>query len=429
MVELVPSVPHMFGWYYPDADAVLADPEGHLVVADGRNHLELATERFDIVVTDPPPPIESSGASVISSLEYYQSGHRHLTPDGVMMQWVPFGAREAEIKEHIRTFAAEFPEVLIVRGAGGYGFYMLGSDAPIELDPEVARSILARPGVLEDISSAYDSPASDVDAWLDVIERQTWLAGDAVETYAGGGPLITDDRPRPEYFLLRRWLGIGDQERRRLRSQPHPRPDAILAPMTAPTLDAEPACPGPLPGLPISTDRPTPALHAERRAFDSIPRETWDRLASQNPWSTPFSAWAFHRAWWDAYSDNAHDETLVVCRNDGTDGDPVAIVPLMHRHEVEPSDAATRTTMRHGRWRRSDGRATECQGDPVRGVLPRGLRDDPRGSRGTCRRSPAPSPTTRRVPAAGSGTSSTSAGCVVGTRAAASSRALWAIAT
>jgi spermidine synthase len=209
VVELVPSVPHMFGWYYPDADAVLADPEGHLVVADGRNHLELATERFDIVVTDPPPPIESSGASVISSLEYYQSGHRHLTPDGVMMQWVPFGAREAEIKEHIRTFAAEFPEVLIVRGAGGYGFYMLGSDAPIELDPEVARSILARPGVLEDISSAYDSPASDVDAWLDVIERQTWLAGDAVETYAGGGPLITDDRPRPEYFLLRRWLGIG----------------------------------------------------------------------------------------------------------------------------------------------------------------------------------------------------------------------------
>ena len=28
--------------------------------------------------------------------------------------------------------------------------------------------------------------------------------------------------------------------------------------------------------------------------------------------------------------------------------DPVAIVPLMHRHEVEPSDAPTHTTMRHG---------------------------------------------------------------------------------
>jgi hypothetical protein len=117
--------------------------------------------------------------------------------------------------------------------------------------------------------------------------------------------------------------------------------------MTAPTLDAEPACPGPLEGFPTPTDDPTSALHAERRSFDSIPRETWDRLASANPWSTPFAAWAFHRAWWDAYGENAHDETLVVCGDDPAQSEPVAIVPLMHRHEVEPSDAATRTTMRH----------------------------------------------------------------------------------
>ena len=102
--------------------------------------------------------------------------------------------------------------------------------------------------------------------------------------------------------------------------------------MTAPTLDAEPACPGPLEGLPRLTDRSTPPVHAERRSFESIPRETWDRLASHNPWSTPFSAWAFHRAWWDAYGDNAHDETLVVCRDDASDSEPMAIVPLRHRH-------------------------------------------------------------------------------------------------
>ena len=40
-VELVPSVPKMFGFYYPDAAAVLADPNGRLIVTDGRNHLEL----------------------------------------------------------------------------------------------------------------------------------------------------------------------------------------------------------------------------------------------------------------------------------------------------------------------------------------------------------------------------------------------------
>ena len=116
--------------------------------------------------------------------------------------------------------------------------------------------------------------------------------------------------------------------------------------MTAPTLDAEPACPGPVPGLTPLDDTPIPNLRAERRAFDAISGETWDRLAAQNPWSTPFSAWAFHRAWWDAYGDNAHDETLVVC-GEGASAEPMAIVPLMHRHEVEPTDAATRTTIRH----------------------------------------------------------------------------------
>lgn len=68
---------------------------------------------------------------------------------------------------------------------------------------------------------------------------------------------------------------------------------------------------------------------------------------ARTPWATSFSAWPFHRAWWDAYGDNAHDQTLVVCRADTSD-EPIAIVPLMHRHEVEPTDAVTHTTMRHG---------------------------------------------------------------------------------
>jgi len=209
VVELVPSVPDTFGFYYPDAATVLADPDGRVVIADGRNHLELTTERFDIILTDPPPPIESSGASVISSLEYYHAGRDHLVPGGVMMQWVPYGAPLAEFQEHIRTFASVFPNVAVIKGAGGYGAYMLGSSDPMSFEPDAIRSILARPGVLEDISSAYDSPASTVDEWISVIDQQQWLAGASVGAFVGDGPLITDDRPRPEYFLLRRLLGPG----------------------------------------------------------------------------------------------------------------------------------------------------------------------------------------------------------------------------
>ncbi len=204
VVELVPSVPEMFGYYYEDAAQVLANPAGRIIVTDGRNHLELTDERFDVIVTDPPPPIESSGASVISSLEYYQAGRDHLTPTGVMMQWVPYGSPEKEFKDHIRTFAAVFPNVEVIKGAGGYGVYVLGSASPMRFEPDSIRAALGRPGVLADISSAYDSPATTVDAWIEVIQRQRWLDDAGARAYAGDGPLITDDQPRPEYFLLRR---------------------------------------------------------------------------------------------------------------------------------------------------------------------------------------------------------------------------------
>ena len=182
-----------------------------MIIADGRNHLELTDQRYDIIVTDPPPPIESSGASVISSREYFEAGRDHLTPDGIMMQWVPFGGPASDLYDSIRTFAAVFPQVTLVKGAGGFGAYMLGSSTPVTLDEANIRAILARPGVLADISSAYDSPASTVDGWVDVIARQTWASGEAVHAATGPGPLVTDDRPRPEYFLLRRLFDRGSR--------------------------------------------------------------------------------------------------------------------------------------------------------------------------------------------------------------------------
>ena len=198
----------MFGYYYPDAAAVLADPNGHVIVADGRNHLELTDHRYDIIVTDPPPPIESAGVSVISSEQYYAAGRARLNPGGIMMQWLPWSSQRLdEFLAQIRSFRAVYPQVLIAFGPGGYGLYMLGSDQPISFDPVNVAAILARPGVTEDLSSAYDSPEHDAAGWAAKIPSLVWISGDEVAKVVGNGPLITDDRPLPEYFLLRHVFG------------------------------------------------------------------------------------------------------------------------------------------------------------------------------------------------------------------------------
>ena len=126
-----------------------------------------------------------------------------------------------------------------------------------------------------------------------------------------------------------------------------------------PTLATEPACTGaeadaaPATADAAPTAAPAPApgsarrLRAEPRPLSAIAPETWDGLAAANTWATPFSRWAFHRAWWDAYGATAHEQTLVVVDADApAPAPPIAIVPLMHRHQVEPTDAATHTTMR-----------------------------------------------------------------------------------
>jgi CelD/BcsL family acetyltransferase involved in cellulose biosynthesis len=125
----------------------------------------------------------------------------------------------------------------------------------------------------------------------------------------------------------------------------------------APSADGAPA---PANGAASSTvARPAPRLVAERVPFDAIPRAAWDRLLAATACATPFSRWEFHRAWWDGYGGSAHEDYLA-CRADpagapegvapggGLDPDAlVAIVPLMHRHEVEPDDAILRTAIRH----------------------------------------------------------------------------------
>jgi CelD/BcsL family acetyltransferase involved in cellulose biosynthesis len=129
--------------------------------------------------------------------------------------------------------------------------------------------------------------------------------------------------------------------------------------VTSPTVDVEPACPGSDPAgnsaptgpagrrAPAVAATPNRTLRAERRDFDALDAATWDALAARTPWATPFSRWAAHRAWWDAYGANAHDQTLVVIDPDAPAGSPpVAIVPLMHRHEVEATDLITHTRMR-----------------------------------------------------------------------------------
>jgi spermidine synthase len=206
-VELVPSVPKMLSYYYPDADRVFSNPRGRLLITDGRNYVELTDRTYDLIVVDPPPPIESSGTAALCSREFYAASASRLEDGGLMMEWMPFGQTVDEFRAHVRTFAHVFPEVMIAFGPGSYGAFLFGSKKPMGLDESTIRRVLARPGVLADLAGADDSPASTLDGWARLIPELVWISGAEVARFGGEGPLITDDRPLSEYFFLRRLGG------------------------------------------------------------------------------------------------------------------------------------------------------------------------------------------------------------------------------
>jgi hypothetical protein len=124
-----------------------------------------------------------------------------------MMEWMPYQQSVAEFRSHVRTFADVFPNVLIAFGPAKRGVYMLGSGAPVAIDPTAVRAILSRDGVLDDLVATDDAPVTSFDEWADVIDHLGWIDDGAVRAFGDGAPLILDDRPVTEYFLLRRAVG------------------------------------------------------------------------------------------------------------------------------------------------------------------------------------------------------------------------------
>jgi len=210
-VELVPSVPDMFGHFYSDADQVRANPNGRIIVADGRNYIQLTASTYDLLIVDPPPPMDSAGAGVLFSQEFYKAVKARLNSGGVMMEWEFNGQTVDEFRSHVRTFKSVFKHVTLSFGAANpsSGIMMLGSDDPIELTPQGIQAVLSKPGVVEDLSGAPDSPAGVKTAaqWQQLVLDNLWISDSAVDEFGASGTLITDDHPYTEYNALRHLMG------------------------------------------------------------------------------------------------------------------------------------------------------------------------------------------------------------------------------
>ena len=201
-VDLVPSVPRLFGYFHSDGPELLRSPLSRVVIDDGRRYLERNPEQYDVITIDPPPPVEAAGTSLLYSKEFYSIVRRRLVPGGILQQWLPSG--DAVVKSAVAgALQRSFPFVRVFHSLDGKGLHFLASDWPIP--SRTAKELAERlPGKAAlDLVEWGPEPAAEGEFAI-VLNQELPVA--QLISGAPQVPALQDDRPENEYYVLRRHL-------------------------------------------------------------------------------------------------------------------------------------------------------------------------------------------------------------------------------
>ncbi len=133
----------------PAADWFTRDPRLSIRPGDGRRHLRLGDERFDVIEADALRP-ESAMAGHLYSVEFFSLVRSRLRDGGLAVTWVP-------TPRVLATMRQVFPEVVYLGD-----LLAIGSDRPIEVSWETVRARLEMPGV----RAHFAAGGVDIDAIL-----------------------------------------------------------------------------------------------------------------------------------------------------------------------------------------------------------------------------------------------------------------------
>lgn len=198
-VELVPSVPQLFGYFHSDGPVLLSSSLSNVVIDDGRRYLERTNQKYDVIAIDPPPPVSAAGSSLLYSEEFYGILKQHLRPGGILHQWLP-GCDDVVRASAARALRNSFPYIRVYPSVGAWGIHFLASMQPIpdRTAKEMLEHMPAR--AVEDMMEW--GPEKDPEQHIAaVLSRE--LAIEQLIAAAPEAPALKDDRPVNEYFLWR----------------------------------------------------------------------------------------------------------------------------------------------------------------------------------------------------------------------------------
>jgi spermidine synthase len=198
VVEISPEVVAASALFAPENGGVLSAPGLRLVTGDGRSHLLLTRQRYDVIVSEPSNPW-MAGVAALFTREFFAAARARLKPNGLFCQWAhTYEMHEGDLRSIVATFASVFPQgTMWLVGEGD--LLLIGGDAAIES---------RLPGIvdrarLEGIAKPLAELGMTGSAAPFVLLSQ-FVGGPAqMAAYGHGAPLQTDDRMALEFTAAR----------------------------------------------------------------------------------------------------------------------------------------------------------------------------------------------------------------------------------
>ena len=208
----------------------LDNPRTRLIVGDGRTHLMLGRQQFDVIVSEPSNPWMAGIASLFTR-EFFEGARDRQTPGGVLCQWAhTYDISRDDLRSIVATFLSVFPNGTLWL-VGDADVLLLGSTEPLDARIGGMAEAMTRPGVAADLATVgVGGPFSLTSLFV--------AHGEALKAWADGAPQQTDDRSQLEFSGPRSIFGANrDDNAETLRelARTSPKPAAVSAALASAT--------------------------------------------------------------------------------------------------------------------------------------------------------------------------------------------------
>lgn len=230
VLEISPEVVEASRFFEAENHAALSDRRTRLIVGDGRTHLMLGRQSYDVIVSEPSNPWMAGIASLFTR-EFFEGARARLAPGGVLCQWAhTYDISTADLRSIVATFLSVFPDGTMWL-VGDADVLLLGSTEPLDARIPGMAAAMRRPGVAADLANVgVTSPFALTSLFV--------AHGDALRAWANGAPLQTDDRSQLEFSGPRSIFGANRDDNAALLRQlaaSSPKPPAVEAALAGAT--------------------------------------------------------------------------------------------------------------------------------------------------------------------------------------------------